>query len=59
MRIAKAYDGAGLRNIPFGEGVIRALCGWRSVTAYPNPNDLVFPRFKGEYRSHDGMIKSK
>jgi hypothetical protein len=39
--------------------VIRALRGWRSLTAYAKPNDLLFPNFKGDYWSHDGMIKSK
>jgi integrase len=50
---------AGLRTIPLGEGVLRALRGWKSVTAYSQADDLVFPNFKGGYWSHDGMIKSK
>lgn len=50
---------AGLRTIPLGEGVVRALRGWRQLTAYAQPDDLVFPNFTGGYWSHDGMIKSK
>jgi integrase len=50
---------AGLRMIPLGESVIRALRGWRSLTAYPTSADLVFPNFKGGYWNHDGMVKSK
>lgn len=50
---------AGLRTIPLGEGVIRALRDWRSMTAYSKANDLLFPNFTGDYWSHDGMIKSK
>jgi len=50
---------AGLRTVPLGEGVIRALREWRMLTAYSKPDDLIFPNYKGEHWSHDGMIKSK
>ncbi|WP_316162840.1 tyrosine-type recombinase/integrase [Bradyrhizobium sp. SZCCHNRI20481] len=50
---------AGLRSVPLGEAVIRALQGWRQKTRYPQPADLVFPNFKGGYWSHDAMVKSK
>lgn len=50
---------AGMRSVPLGEGVIRALRGWKMLTAYSKPDDLIFPNYKGEHWSHDGMIKSK
>jgi integrase len=50
---------AGIRTIPLGEGVIRALRGWRQITAYSKAGDLVFPNYMGTHWSHDGMIKSK
>jgi integrase len=50
---------AGLRTIPLGEAVIRALQDWRQKTRYPQSADLVFPNFKGEYWNHDAMVKSK
>jgi integrase len=50
---------AGLRRIPLGDAVLRALKGWHGLTAYKQPHDLVFPNYKGGYWNHDGMIKSK
>jgi integrase len=50
---------AGLRTIPLGEAVIRALQGWRQKTRYAQSADLVFPNFRGEYWNHDAMVKSK
>ncbi len=50
---------AGLRTIPLGEAVLRALQGWRQKTAFAQAADLVFPNFRGEYWNHDAMVKSK
>jgi integrase len=50
---------AGLRTIPLGEALVRALLGWRQKTHYPQSADLIFPNFRGEYWNHDAMVKSK
>lgn len=50
---------AGLRVIPLGEAVIRALQTWRQKTKFPQASDLIFPNYLGQYWNHDAMVKSK
>lgn len=50
---------AGLRRIPLGEGVLRALLSWKAMSKYSKKEDLVFPNFAGGHWNHDGMVKSK
>ena len=50
---------AGVRSIPLGEQTLTILRAWRSLTRYPNKDDLVFPNGEGSYTNHDNMVKRK
>ena len=50
---------AGVRVVPLGESVLRALKEWRQRCRFKEQADLVFPNSEGKYVNHDGMVKRR
>jgi hypothetical protein len=48
---------AGVRTIPLGSGVVRALKEWRLRSAFSRDDELVFPKADGCFVEHTGFYK--
>jgi len=47
---------AGMRTVPLGAAVVKALREWKLRTKFARPDDLVFPNRRGGYVNHNNMI---
>ena len=50
---------AGMRDVPMGEALIKALKGWKLRSSFAKPTDLVFPNTKGRHMSHTNFLHRK
>lgn len=50
---------AGMRSVPIGEHVVKAMKEWKLRAKFTKPDDLVFPNRRGGYTCHDNMVKRR
>lgn len=50
---------AGMREIPLGSDVMALLKAWKLRSRFTKPNDLIFPNRRGQYESHDNLLKRR
>jgi integrase len=48
---------AGLREVPLGAVVVKAMKAWKLKTSFKKDEDLVFPNSRGNFESHTNMRK--
>jgi integrase len=50
---------AGMREIPLGQDVVAMLKAWKLRSRFAKHTDLVFPNRRGQYESHDNLVKRR
>ncbi|MEF2555536.1 site-specific integrase [Aurantimonas sp. C2-5-R2] len=50
---------AGLRAVPLGSSVVTAMKEWRLRSKFAKDDDLVFPNSRGDFESHNNMLKRR
>ncbi|HMB78064.1 MAG TPA: tyrosine-type recombinase/integrase [Kiloniellaceae bacterium] len=48
---------AGMRSVPLGGEVMKALLAWKVRSRFSKSDDLIFPNKRGGYTCHDNMVK--
>lgn len=50
---------AGMREIPLSAEVVAQLKAWKVRSPFSKPSDLIFPNRRGQYESHDNLVKRR
>lgn len=50
---------AGVRTVPLGAGLVKALKAWRKLSAHKADDDLVFPNARGNHTNHVNFLHRK
>jgi integrase len=50
---------AGVRSVPLGAGLVKALKEWRKSSPHKGDDDLVFPNAKGKHTNHVNFLHRK